>query len=108
MPDDGAQLMKVFLSWSGDRSRQMAAALRDWLPGVRQSMEPWLSVEDTPLGSRWASDIARVLQDVDVGILCLIPENLNSPWLLYEAGALSKRLEGSLLCPYSKSRSSFD
>jgi predicted nucleotide-binding protein len=93
--------MKVFLSWSGDRSRQLATALRDWLPGVLQSVEPWLSAEDTPLGSRWASDIARVLQDVDVGILCLTPENLNSPWLLYEAGALSKRLEGSILCPYA-------
>ncbi len=93
--------MKVFLSWSGERSRQMAAALRDWLPGVLQTVEPWLSAEDMPLGSRWASDIARVLQDVDVGILCLTPENLNSPWLLYEAGALSKRLEGSLLCPYA-------
>lgn len=79
----------------------MAAALRDWLPGVLQTVEPWLSAEDMPLGSRWASDIARVLQDVDVGILCLTPENLNSPWLLYEAGALSKRLEGSFLCPYA-------
>ena len=79
----------------------MAAALRDWLPGVLQTVEPWLSSEDMPLGTRWASDIARVLQDVDVGILCLTPENLNSPWLLYEAGALSKRLEGSFLCPYA-------
>jgi predicted nucleotide-binding protein len=79
----------------------MAAALRDWLPGVLQSIEPWLSSEDTPLGSRWATDIALVLQNVDVGILCLTRENLNSPWLLYEAGALSKRLKGSLLCPYT-------
>lgn len=26
--------MKVFLSWSGDRSSKVARALSDWLPGV--------------------------------------------------------------------------
>lgn len=93
--------MKVFLSWSGDRSRQMASALRDWLPGVLQTVEPWLSSEDIPLGGKWAADITHILEDVDVGILCLTRENLDSPWLHYEAGALSKRLEGSLLCPYA-------
>ncbi len=92
--------MKVFLSWSGDRSHQMAAVLRDWLPGVLQSVEPWLSADDIPIGSRWASEITRVLQDVDVGILCLTPENMKSSWLHWEAGAISRRLEGSFICPY--------
>jgi hypothetical protein len=34
------------------------------------------------------------------GIICLTPENLGSSWLLYEAGALSKAVEGSSVVPY--------
>ena len=93
--------MKVFISWSGHRCGQVASALRDWLPGVLQVIEPWLSSEDLPLGARWADEIARALQSTDVGIICLTPENLQSPWLMYEAGALSKRVSESLVCTYA-------
>lgn len=92
--------MRVFLSWSGQRSRQVANALRDWLPAVLQSVEPWLSSEDMPIGTRWAESVADVLQSADVGIICLTSENLASPWLLYEAGALSKRVSSSMVIPY--------
>lgn len=93
--------MKVFLSWSGQRSRDIAEALRDWLPDVLQTVEPWLSSADIAPGSSWAEDISSILGSVDVGILCLTKENLQSQWLLYEAGALSKRASDSLVCPYA-------
>lgn len=93
--------MKVFISWSGDRSREVAEALRDWLPGVLQAIEPWLSSEDLPMGARWADRIAQSLQSADVGIVCVTAENLKSPWLVYEAGALSKRTSHSLVCIYT-------
>ena len=92
--------MKVFLSWSGAKSKQVAVALRDWLPGVLQSVEPWLSSEDMPIGARWASDVASALENVDVGILCLTAENISSPWLIYEAGALSKQTTAAMVMPY--------
>jgi len=53
-----------------------------------------------PIGTRWAESVADILQTADVGIICLTSENLSSPWLLYEAGALSKRVSNSMVVPY--------
>lgn len=92
--------MKVFLSWSGHRSQLIAEALRDWFPKVIQAVKPWMSAVDIDRGARWSSDIAIELADTTFGVLCLTPENLNAPWIHFEAGALSKTLEKSYVCPY--------
>src|SRR5262245_61855036 len=92
--------MKVFLSWSGDRSQMVARALRDWMPNVIQAVSPWLSSSDIQIGARWANELALQLEESRFGIICLTPENLAAPWLLYEAGALSKALESAFVCPY--------
>lgn len=42
--------MKVFISWSGDRSRAIAEELRYWLPTIVQSLEPFISTQDVPVG----------------------------------------------------------
>ena len=91
--------MKVFISWSGTRSRFVADALRSWLPRVLQSVKPWMSEEDIVAGSRWSAEISRELSETRVGIICITPENQTSPWLLFEAGALSKTLDQTYVCP---------
>lgn len=92
--------MKIFISWSGERSRAVAEALRTWLPDVVQFFEPWVSSEDMSKGTRWVTDLARQLEDTHVGLICLSPDNLLAPWILFEAGALSKTLEKGLVCTY--------
>ncbi|MBQ5939860.1 EAL domain-containing protein [Massilia sp. AB1] len=91
--------MKVFLSWSGDRSRHIAESLRTWLPRVIQAVRPWMSDIDIPAGARWQTDIAHELDAADFGIICVTPENINKPWLMFEAGALSKSMKASRVCP---------
>lgn len=92
--------MKVFISWSGDRSLVIAKALRSWLPMVIQSLQPWMSESDIDKGGRWSEDTASELHSAKFGIICLTPENLKEPWILFEAGALSKTLEKTFVCPY--------
>ena len=91
--------MKIFISWSGERSRAVAEALRSWLPRVLQSVTPWMSDVDLVSGSRWSAEISAELADSRFGIICVTPENQNNPWLLFEAGALSKTISQTHVCP---------
>lgn len=91
----------VFISWSGARSKAAAEALRKWLPIVLQSAKPWMSEADIEKGSRGLEEVGKALEDMKVGIICLTPENLTEPWILYEAGALSKTLDAKTrVCTY--------
>ncbi|NTW29540.1 MAG: toll/interleukin-1 receptor domain-containing protein [Coriobacteriia bacterium] len=91
--------MRVFLSWSGSRSRFLADALRTWLPRVMQSLRPWMSDEDIASGARWLPEVSSELGQAKVGILLVTPENQSNPWLVFEAGALSKTIEQTFVCP---------
>ena len=92
--------MRVFLSWSGQPSLQVARALRDWIPNVLPTVETWMSEEDITMGSRWTSALGAELESTTACILCLTPDNLNSTWLHFEAGEVAKAVQESLVCPY--------
>ena len=85
--------MKVFISWSGEPSRSVALALRDWLGTVLQQVEPWMSDVEIDSGARWDDTIARAVNETDFGIICVTRANQSAPWLLFESGALAKRLD---------------
>jgi hypothetical protein len=90
----------IFISWSGVTSEAVATALANWLPLVIQSLKPWVSTQDIQKGQRWAEEIAEKLEEAQFGILCLTPENLEAPWLLFEAGAIAKLRKQSRVCTY--------
>jgi signal transduction histidine kinase len=92
--------MRVFLSWSGARSRMLSEALRDWLPSVLQNVQPWMSTVDVQMGARWNVDLAQELQTAKVGIICVTSDNQSAPWMLFEAGALSKIVDAHCVIPY--------
>jgi hypothetical protein len=92
--------MDVFISWSGERSRAAAEALRGWLPKIINAIKPWLSSEDIDKGARWSTDVATRLEAAKAGIICLTQSNLHSDWILFEAGALSKTLKNTFVCPF--------
>jgi hypothetical protein len=92
--------MDVFISWSGERSRAAAEALRGWLPKIINAIKPWLSSADIDKGARWSTDVASRLEGAKAGIICLTPGNLHADWILFEAGALSKTLRNTFVCPF--------
>ncbi|HGM9945910.1 TPA: toll/interleukin-1 receptor domain-containing protein [Providencia rettgeri] len=92
--------MKIFISWSGKESLSIAKTLKDWIPNVIQIAEPYVSAEDIDKGSRWASDISKELDDSSFGIICLTKNNISAPWINFEAGALSKKVDKSKVSPF--------
>ncbi len=92
--------MKVFISWSGQTSHQVALVFRDWLPKVVQSLQPYVSSEDIDKGARWSTDIAQELNESGYGIICITPDNVGAPWINFEAGALSKSFDASRVSPF--------
>ncbi|MFJ3795774.1 toll/interleukin-1 receptor domain-containing protein [Streptomyces sp. NPDC090088] len=95
----GGESMKVFLSWSGDRAKAMAEYLHNWLPDVIQAIDPWVSSQSISQGSRPLPSIADELSGCNFGIVCVTPESRGSAWVNFEAGALSKVLEESVVVP---------
>lgn len=90
--------MKIFISWSGNDSKAIAEYLKKWIEQIIQAAEPWISV-DIEKGKKWNSEIIEKLENSKIGIFCVTKENLNSPWILFEAGAISKT-EDSYVCTF--------
>ena len=89
--------MKIFISWSGAKSLHLAKIVHSWLPNVIQNVEPFLSEEDIKKGARWSSELAGKLEECNFGLVCATQESIRSPWVMYEAGAVSKILDESAL-----------
>lgn len=91
--------LQVFISWSGERSLEIAKQLKIWLPDVVRNAEPWLSNEDLRKGLQWLPELNKSLNSTGFGISVLTAENKNSPWLIFEAGIISKALPDKHCCP---------
>ena len=91
--------MKVFISWSGPISKQVATYLHDWLPLVLQYTKPYMSSEDIHAGARWFGSVGSELQLSNFGLFGLTWDNLDAPWLHFEAGAIAKFVDHSNVIP---------
>jgi hypothetical protein len=59
-----------------------------------------MSTSDIDRGARWQDELGRQLEECNVGIVCVTRDNVNAPWLLFEAGALSKMRASAHVCTY--------
>ena len=91
--------MKIFISWSGDISGEIAKILRGLIKTVLPYTKPFISSEDIKKGDPWLASISQELDETECGILCVTPDNCESPWLNFEAGALSKSRNAPLVAP---------
>jgi hypothetical protein len=91
--------MRVFISWSGDLSKQLGEAIRNWLPSTLQYVEPYFTPSDIEKGAKWATEISAELAETKICIIILTRDNLDSEWIMFEAGAISTVVEKARVCP---------
>jgi TIR domain len=92
--------MDILLCWSMERSRLIAAELREWLPRVLPGASPWMSEKDVNKGRDWFAELHSILAEAKAVVVCITPENIRSPWIYYECGQVAGRGESHLICPY--------
>ncbi len=91
--------MEIFISWSGARSKRFATFFKDWLKDLLHTVTPWMSEHDIAAGSRWNSQLVEALERSSFGVLSVTGENQHAPWMLFEAGALSRQMKQSSVVP---------
>jgi hypothetical protein len=52
--------MKIFISWSGNKSKNVATYLKSWIEQIIQAADPWISV-DIDKGKKWNGEIINEL-----------------------------------------------
>jgi hypothetical protein len=91
--------MTVFISWSGERSKAIAHVFKKHLEYVIQGLPTFMSDKDIASGTQWFQEINDKLREASFGIVCVTPENLEKPWLSFEAGALGNQAQRSRVVP---------
>lgn len=86
--------MRVFIGWSGDRSRLVAGGFKSLLEYTFEGIDVFVSDYIEP-GEAWGPRLQNELEQSQFGVLCLTAENFDAPWLLFEAGAMAKKFESS-------------
>lgn len=92
--------MNVLLSWSGSKSNKAAEVFHDWMTVVLPGSHPRLSSEDISCGPQGFSALMEQLAPASFCILFLTPQNVRSPWLYFEAGAIATRQNSARVCSY--------
>ncbi len=92
--------MDVLISWSKSQSKEMASVFHAWLPRVVPGFHPWMSTKDITKGKQWFGELQGFLGDATSCVICVTSENVRSPWLYYETGAIATKKQEVLVCPY--------
>ena len=92
--------MRVFVSWSGERSKAAALGLKSLLEDTfPEAVDVFIS-DHIDAGETWARRLESELEQSQFGVLCLTQENFQAPWLLFEAGAISRKFGSARVVPY--------
>ncbi len=85
--------MKVFVSWSGELSCQIAEVLKKMDSMYYSICRRLFSPQDIEKGDNWDKTISSELSECKYGIICLTSDNTSAPWINFEAGAIAKSLD---------------
>ncbi len=91
------RMVKLFISWSGKISYEIANKFKEWLNDIFPDIEIFVSNDDLRYGRSWEDGLRKELNKTNYGIICLTKTNLNSNWILFESGGILKGKPKSII-----------
>jgi len=89
-----SEKLKVFISWAGERANAIGSGFHEFLPDVVNAVHPFMSGKNIDKGTRWSEVLSNSLQESACAIVCLTPDSIQSVWVAFEAGAISRAAGG--------------
>jgi hypothetical protein len=80
--------MKIFISWSKDKSRLLALETKNFIQKVLGNDIDVFFSPDMYKGTSVDNEIHNNLLESDRCIVCITSDNFKNPWLMYEAGVV--------------------
>jgi len=100
MKADERKHMQIFISWSGEQTKALGHALKDFIETTFAGhVLPFLSDSNIAPGERFNEVINDNLDGSVLGILLLTRSNVSEPWILFEAGALAGKTRSGSVIP---------
>lgn len=89
---------RVFISWSSGRTRPVAERLANWLSAVLDATvySPGGSIS---AGAAWIDELDQAFREAEFGVLCVDRDSMESPWLMFELGAIAKGVKSTRVIP---------
>ncbi|MCF7954839.1 MAG: hypothetical protein K9M75_03455 [Phycisphaerae bacterium] len=84
--------MKIFLSWSGEISKRISHEVRGCISSIFENRVIFFHSPDIRKGRFWPEELFGNMGTCDSAIICITPENQKAPWILFEAGAIARRM----------------
>ena len=85
--------MNIFISQSGNLSKEIAEVFSEWLKSFFKNVNVFVSNSEIDYGSEWFQKIQKSLREADFAMSILTKENHSKPWINYEYGALVEILK---------------
>jgi hypothetical protein len=99
--DEKATTVDILISWSKAVSKDIATEFYKWLPEVLPGVRPWISHKDIDKGKDWFRELQGFLAQAKQCVIFVTRDNVRSPWLYYESGAISVSATDTMrICPY--------
>lgn len=91
---------QLFISWSGEKGKKVADLIYDWIDRIYENAKAnvFLSTRIEP-GRQGFSEIMSALEHCTKGFFIMTRERVNSPWIHFEAGAISKAKDTNWVIP---------
>ena len=75
-------MSKIFISWSKEKSRDLAIEIKSLLESLDPHSKVFMSENDISAGEPVQEKIIQEITECDILLLCFTKENKKSPWLL--------------------------